>query len=483
VTIRSIARKRDEFYSSKLPSFATTAGGGATVRRTPAEEIVAFVSFSSDHCDHLGAIEKLCSRQWKPALQWLDDAGLAFYFLQRLKQADATGRVPAWVSGRLQQNFAANQERVRDLSKRFGSINQRFNDAGIRYAVLKGLSLVPEFCPNADLRYQSDFDYLVDERDIAAAQRVVGEAGYIQKASRSSMESIFVLPDAGEGSRSGEQYLARAPHVVELHVNIWDVDLHRLPAIPRLFYPERAIHQEWKQLVFPALNDEDAFLLQVVHACKHVFTHWVRMASLLEIAYFLKRRASDALLWNRTEERVGESLVLREFVTLVAGLAARLFCAPVPPLIRRWSGEIRPAPRVWMEKYAQRWAFCELPVYQFSMFPKAKLVLFLHRQYRDDAATPKGLAKNHVLPFDRFIRIFSAVRKDRSLLFDPAWWRRQVLIRRTVFHVLAGFRYLCELPRWMWLNRARVRPAGASLDGVGSLDSGADLRHSKLNRS
>jgi hypothetical protein len=60
------------------------------VKHTPVEDIVGFLSFSRDHRDRLNAIEKFTPRQWKRALQWLDDAGLAFYFLQKLKDTNAT---------------------------------------------------------------------------------------------------------------------------------------------------------------------------------------------------------------------------------------------------------------------------------------------------------------------------------------------------------------------------------------------------------
>jgi hypothetical protein len=438
------------------------------LKRTPAETIVDFLSFSSDHPDRVSALEKLSERAWPRVLQWLDDSGLAFYFLQKLNDANATGALPGWALSRLKGNFAANQRRVDEMSRRFDCLNQKFNEAGIRYAVVKGLSLVPAFCPDPRLRYQGDFDYLVESESFAAAQQVLLEAGYISKRSPSSMESIFVMPGTEPSRR--DQY-SQAPHAVELHLDIWDSRLHSLPAIPKLLAVDRAKIQRWNGITFPSLTGEDAFLLQVLHACHHTFTHWIRMSCLFEIGYFLNRRASDAELWSGIEQRVGDSLVLREFVVVVSELAARLFSAPIPSVVTAWGARIRPGPRVWIEKYSRDWAFCDLPVYQFSMFPRAKLALFLHQQYRDDAQGRKSVMKIQVPSSSRVARIVSSLRSNPWLVMSPDWWRRQLLIRRSLFHALAWLRYLCEIPRWLWLNRARM--PSATLDA--GLASGRSL--------
>ena len=76
-----------------------------------------------------------------------------------------------------------------------------------------------------------------------------------------------------------------------------------------LFTVERATTHAWNGFVFPALTDEDAFLLQVVHACQHLFALWIRMSCFLEIGYFLKRRVYDTALWNQIEQRVGDNLM------------------------------------------------------------------------------------------------------------------------------------------------------------------------------
>jgi hypothetical protein len=432
------------------------------VRRNPGQEIVDFLSFSAASADDPTGLRNFRQRDWKQGLRWMDDAGLAFYFLRKLKQTNASDAVPTWVINRLEQSLADNQQRVDEMSRRFDSLNRKFNDAGVRYAVLKGLSLVPEYCRDANLRHQGDFDYLVDDHSLSTAQRIVVDAGYNPKPSTSSQEYIFVSPGTGVATRSPEQYSARAPHAVELHLDIWDSEQHGLPSMPGLFSVERTRIHQWNGLTFPGLTDEDAFLLQVLHACHHLFTYWIRMSSLLEIGFFLNQRASDAELWNRVEQRVGDNLMLRDFVVIITELVTKLFAAPIPRLVRAWSNCIRPATRVWIERYARHCAFCEIPSYELSFLPKAKLVLFLQQQY-ENTGVREHLARKRLTKFPRLSQMVSSLRNKPSLALTAAWWKRQLFIRRSLFHTLAGLRYLCEIPRWRWLNRTKMRPASPIL--------------------
>lgn len=426
------------------------------MKQSPGETIVEFMRFSGDAHDRpLTTIGRFSPRQWERVLQWLDDEGLAFYFLQKLKDVDAVDRIPDSVVGRLQQNFASNELRVEDMSRRFDIINQKFNVAGIRYVVVKGVSLVPEFCPYAPLRHQGDFDYLVDEESLPAARQVLLEAGYVPKKPLSSVEEIFVAP-GGKPFRGAEQYSARAPHAVELHTDIWDSAMFGLPQIPRIPFLDRATTRFWNGLAFPALPEEEAFLLQVLHACHHLFGLWIRISNVFEIGYFLNRRAHDAEFWNRIEERVGDSPTLREFVVIVTKLASNLFASPVPPLVHAWAGKIRPASRVWIEHYGRRCAFSALPAYQFRLLPTSKLILFLHQQFREDAVVGKSVVRRRLLPSTRLSLMAGSIRRDPSLALKPSWWKSQRFVGRSIFHLLAGLRYLLEVPRWRWLNRTKV---------------------------
>ncbi len=423
------------------------------MKRSLAETVVRFLSFSGDRHKWLSAIAQFTQRDWKQVLQWMDDTGLAFYFMERLKDEHVNESVPSSVLSRLERNFASNQLRIEMMARRFEAINRELNAAGVQYTVVKGFSLVPQFCPWAALRHQADLDYLVHEKSLPAARRVLIEAGYRAQRSRSSRESIFVSPGRAP-SRSDEQYSPRAPHAVEFHTDIWDNKMHGLLPIPDVFSMAQKATYCGNDSAFPALSDADAFLLQVVHACRHIFTQWIRMSCLYEIGYFLHRRSLDMEMWSEIEQRVGNSEMLREFVVIVTEMSARIFGARIPQLVQGWGAEIRLGPRAWIDHYSMDWAFSGLPVYEFSYWPSSKLALFLHQQYACASRQQGTEDKGQPAP-SRLSRMAMSLRGDPPLVLNLGWWRHQHLLRRSGFYVLAELRYLVEIPRWRWLNRSQ----------------------------
>lgn len=423
-----------------------------------AEQIVSFLRLARvQECDP--DFRKWNERQWARTMQWLDDSGLAFYFQQRLKEREATASIPDWVSAQLESNCSLNRQRTEDLGQRFARINALFTEAGIPYAAIKGFSLVPQFCPSSPLRYQGDFDYLVDEHSLLEARTVLLSLGYTERKSRSAQETIFLSPGASAPLRNGRQYSPHSPHAVELHLDVWDASLHGLPLLPRLFSTESLSVSHVDGKAFPSLHDEDAFLLQILHACHHLFTHWIRMSCLLEIAYFMNRNAENWELWDRIDRRVGGNPLLREFTALVVGMATQLFDCPIPPQIHVWQEQLRPGPRLWVERYARDWAFGDVPVHELSFFPNSKLVLFLHQQYRDWPNSGRDPRQSRRASASRLSRILSSIRNHPASLLKRRWWKPQLLVRRTIFHAFAGIRYACETPRWHWrLRKMTVSP-------------------------
>lgn len=422
------------------------------MKRACADQILGFLSFSNP-CDP-SAFKKFSIREWNKALEWLDDSSLAFYFRRKLGETNATDAIPAWVLDRLERSLSANQERIADMSRRFDFLNRKFSHAGVRFLVVKGFSLVPEFCSDSALRHQSDLDYLLDEQSLPEARRILVEAGYVEKQTSSSQESIFLMHCGKAAVRGAEQYSAQAPHAVELHLDVWDSEVHRLPLMPRLFSVDRGATHHWNGLTFPVLKDDDAFLLQVLHACHHIFTYWIRASCFWEIGFFLNRRASDVVLWNQVDLRIGDNRMLREFVVIITELSARLFKSPIPPLVRHWGRSLIPATRVWIEHYGRDSVFSKLPSHEFRLFPKSKLILLLHQEY-EDACGELRAAQSRLTKFARVSHMKSSLREQPSLIVNLAWWREHRVIQRSLFHLLAGLRYFCEIPRWKWRNRAR----------------------------
>jgi hypothetical protein len=213
---------------------------------------------------------------------------------------------------------------------------------------------------------------------------------------------------------------------------------------------------EWRGLHFPVLQEVDAFLLQILHALHHVLAGWTRMGVFHEIAYCLQRRANDSSFWQRVERQAQADAPLPQFVAIIAELAARFFHAPLPAIVKTWKMQLPPPVKVWLEKYGPGVAFAKVPIGELDLFPTAKLVLFLHRQFLPDAKRRRHFMRRRLLPWGRPGKIVRSIKKQPALLFDAKWRERQFMFNRVVFHTGSLLRYLCEMPRWVWLNRKKA---------------------------
>lgn len=420
------------------------------MKRTLPETVVEYLGFLRERPGNPDALKCFTSPEWNNCLPWLHDAGIALYFLQRLKSTGNSGIVPKCIVDNLEHCFDANRRRTSYLADRFRMINQQFEETGVRYAVVKGFSLVPQFCPEMELRLMSDLDYLVDPESLPTAQKVIERAGYLFRSSTSS-HFAFINRQIAKRPEPHEQYDAGTPHAVELHLSLWEAKTYGLSLAEPKFLPCEVEIQTWQDCLFPALAGEDVFLLQCIHAFGHILTYWMRMSWLYEISYFLNRQATDEMFWVRFKDRAEHDPVVREVVAVVVALATQFFSAPVPPLIADWIRKVRPAVRVWIDHYARTWIFgnnhhgCD-----FVFFPTAKLVLFLHQQYSSDK---DAIFSKRLIPLRGFSQLFSKRDSISGTILGSGLRSRRHLLRKTLFHVGSGVRYVWEVPRWRRLNR------------------------------
>ena len=428
--------------------------------RALAEAIVDLLGFSEATSNRPGVLQGFDRREWDGTLTWLHDAGLALHLLQQLKDTNATDVLPASIWAHLEENQAANRERVAYMARRFDFINQHFNRGGVRYAVVKGCSLVPQFCPDASLRHQGDFDYLVDSHSLPMAQRVLESAGYSLK-KRTANEFVYLMPSVSVPPSADGQYEAQAPHAVELRLAFWDSQSHSVPLTDPGFSVDNAVVQRWQGLVFPALPDEDAFLVQVIHVFNHILTGWARMSWLYEIGYFFNRRSTDVSLWERLDRRIGGDKLLREMVVAIGELSAHLFKAPLPSTSWIWTEKLRPAIQIWIHHYARTWLFEDTRADQFSLFPVAKLALFFHLQYLPDARVRRHVIRTRLFPVEKlFQRVHSITSRSltskSSIQSGGRGWQLERALIRLVFHLTGGLCCLWEIPRWQRLNKGNA---------------------------
>jgi len=412
-------------------------------------------------------------RDWQRTFKWLDRSGLTLYLLQRLKSINATQLLPPPVLTRFEQNLADNRRRVDYLASEFRSLNERFDHAGLKYAAIKGFSLVPAYCPNAVLRAPSDLDYLVEHKSLPVAQRVLEEAGYcLQRFS--DIEFKYGRPSSKIPTVSDDPFSRETEPSVDLHLTFWNWKLNRVPLNEPEFRLDQTIEHDWQGLPFPVLNDDDAFVLQILHIFQHTLEGWVKLSSLLEMGYFLKARRSHTHFWNRVNVRVGEVPYLAEFAAVVMGLAKRAFAAPMPLVAAKWTQCVRPSARLWLQNYGRRWAIEEHPYDSSSLLSATKLSVFLHQQFVPDPTVRKQITQQRLLPWKRPAALSTDNAAATSLTARQlqSW----SVLQRLISDLGSSSRYVLELARWIRLHRL----AGAHKSHQPASASTCDLSHQEL---
>jgi hypothetical protein len=419
-----------------------------------AEDIVTFIDPAVGTPVLPIGLSGLGPRDWRRAITWLDHSGLALYFLQKVYASRVTSCLPSDILAQLEERRSNNERRIQTLKQRFALINRHFDDAGVRYAVLKGFSLTPEYCAAPCYRTQSDLDYVVAKESIEAAQCVLRESGYVLKKAKGD-ELSFWIP-AAEPDRPTQQYSPNGPWMVELHLSMWDQGLFGIPLRLPEWCTEDLRMDEWEGLRFPCLPRRLAFVAQILHAFKHVLDGWVRPSWLFEISYFLCQQSSDPTFWGEVDVLVRNEPLLADFVAFISCLAGILFEPPPSPTISAYRNHLPFAAELWLRNYGREWLFEKLPRYELSVFSPSKLALFLREQYTADShAAPRTRS---LLPWRRVKHLLErrgpGVTAGRAIVYKVHW-----LMVHVIYHLGATLRYAWELPKWRYQTR-RHRASG-----------------------
>jgi Uncharacterised nucleotidyltransferase len=306
-------------------------------------------------------VPALGSQQGRALLRWLDRSGLALPFLRRLQDVEGTLRIPLEWRNALRHRLGQNIERTRDMQDEAQRINAAFRAFGVTAALLKGFSLVPDFCLDPSLRHQVDFDFLVDSTSVRAAAEVLQSCGYSTSQLNESGETCFTTAMQHIPSRHDDLYARQRHRQVDLHTSIWE-DCSWLPYEP----PQDCLRRSQRQCVndveFLSLSPEDKFLLHVLHAFRHAFRSWVRVSWFLEIGKCIANHQSDEAFWCRVISRAGDTRLGKSIFAFTLGLVNRLFQSPIPPAINRWMADAMTGSlRAWLDFFGVDWAISDWP--------------------------------------------------------------------------------------------------------------------------
>ena len=395
-------------------------------------------------------------KEWEQAFAWLDLSGLALYFLQRMKDSGALHDLPEKVSAELERRSTDNRLRTERILQEFKAIIGGFEQHSVKYAVLKGVSLLPDYCPEMALRTQYDHDVLVAPESLDSARSALEDGGFCPKgAGGGEAPLVYRMPEPEMrfSQNSEALYSPLLGRSIELHQMLWERAEERIDVDLSDDFLDRSRLRQWGGIHFIALCDEDCLLFQVLHAFRHILRNWCRLSIFLEIAWFLNRRSSDSTFWRSYLERIESVRWAREATLIVFNLAKQLFGSAIPAQMREsLNTPIAPALHLWIERYGRHAAV--------SNFQGDKCSLFLHREFVEDPVAWATIRRRRLFPLQRPHRPPAIVFQRGFSALGRVWMEKVHAMRRLRFHGLAGLRYVFEYPRWVVLRRSRLAEPG-----------------------
>jgi len=394
-------------------------------------------------------LRRLSSGQQRALLLWLDQSGLALYLLARLQQVDATSLLPGELLVGLQQRLEANRRRTDVLKEQLAQVVAALDRRRLPYAILKGFSLSPQFCPDPALRHQIDIDVLIRPEHTSAASDAILSSGYRRIRSLTPGELVFQTPLSKTPSRRDEVYSLPKHFKVELHSSLWEevggMTLNA-PADNLLYTLRRFV----EGVSFPVVPTERALIFHLLHVFRHLLAGWIRPSWLYEIAWFLNAPDANPELCRRAMTLISNTLSAQA-CGLPLCMASQLFQVEIPaPLARGLVDTLPREMKAWCSEYAERVVLCD---------PEGtKLGLLVERSFAKDRRAWRKRLLRRLAPF-----------QGRPYLGDveagqviPRWSHRLknglFLLQRLRFHLIADLEFSWEALRFSKRLRNLPRP-------------------------
>lgn len=383
----------------------------------------------------LAGIPPLHTQAGRDLSRWMDQSGLALPFWKQLEGHDVASQISLEWSRSLCRRKARNAARTQDLLQEAQRLHAAFRGSHVTAATLKGFTLVPDFCDDAFLRHQVDFDFLIAPGSIQQAAEALRPCGYFTAQLNESGETCFLtrshhIPAAGD-----DLYALQPQRQVDVHTSIWEPSAWFPLEVPQncLQHAQpRKIHGV-DQL---SLSLEDRFLLQVLHLFRHAFRSWIRVSWLLELAKCVDKHRQNETLWNRVIARAGRAPLTGSIFAFVLGLVALVFRAPIPAPLAGWIiPATTPAIRAWLDHFGCDWAL--------SDWPGSLNNLFLTAEFIPDPGLRLRYWRSRLIPRAAQASLGSIKSATAQKFFQLQAARVRYLARRAAVH----FRDLAALPR------------------------------------
>jgi hypothetical protein len=383
-------------------------------------------------------LRDLTDGEWAPLLSWLDTSGLSLYLLDQLTRSGRDDLLPAFVFAKLQRNLIDNMARTKAMIEELCEISASFEQSGLLFTLLKGLSLYPMSVRSPWLRSQADIDFLIAERDATRGRQILENRGF----------HLHAISGRTWEFRTGSIHTATLENMYRA-IPFRSVELHlEAPCATQDSLLARRKEFVYDRLNFTRLSPVDLMVGQGLHLYKHVCSEYFRAAHVLEFHNHMAARNSDTEFWERFRGEANRSSMASLKLGVVILLTAKL-CGRVPaveyvaPTVER----IPAAARLWVERYGVGATFGDAPGTKLYLLLQTVMAEAGVHSARSPvcALVPTNLprittpAPNESWP-DRLRRYRVQARFLRS---------------RLRFHVIEGVRYLREAVIW---SRQRERP-------------------------
>lgn len=332
------------------------------------------------------ALASLTEAEWREAVAFADKSLLTFALRRNMRD-----RFPQWLRDRTDRDAANNLRRMQNAEELYRALDCRLRSAGIEYVALKGLTQWPAYGMPAELRVQYDVDLFVPRGAVHRAAQEVLALGF---------ES---LPDEGVPTDHlpgfirktgwewrGDYFDPEMPLAVELHFQLWNERVERLPIADVEGFWERRTARRMAGIAIPVLAPPDALAYTALHLLRHVLRGSARPYHIYELAGFLEGHASDDAFWR--EWRGLHSPDFRKLQAVMFRLAAEWFGCELGAVVEDEVAQLRPATKRWFEEFALSPAI--------AMFRPRKDELWLHLTLLNSWRDKLRAARLRLLPIN-----------------------------------------------------------------------------------
>jgi len=423
---RVIGRANRSDLAPGLEAIATRLSSDEQTR------LAALLTFCEPLPQDCSRLQTLSLREWLKLLRWLDVSGLALCFYDRISEAGRMELLPTPIAAGLELRLEENTLRTQSMLAESIAIQRDFQNAGLSYAILKGLSFWPNSVSRPELRSQFDLDYLVAENDVPEARRILASRGYRLYASN---------------GRSWEFKRNEKPGVTlkDLYKDTgsFRVELHTQPTGAGLVSPLETL--EWRDFsgfAMPVLSPVDLLLGQGMHAFKHICSEYVRASHLLEFRRNVLFLRNEQAFWAELRERAHRYPRAAMGLGNVTFLITQVMGEFAPESLTSWTADQLPAPvKLWVTTYGDRAVLGNVS--------GSKLYLLLNRELDQPVRSTRRPIWRSLFPPCLPPSVIRAFPND-SLSVRLGRYRMQIglICSRARFHFIEGLRLAHEAYRW-----------------------------------